>query len=353
MTHETLRWTGGTDGCLELLDQRKLPHKVEYLRCRSTEQVREAIRSLAVRGAPAIGVSAAYAFVLALQEFSQSRDKAAALKRVDETAQYLAGARPTAVNLFHMITRMTLRAQAVSRNPDWNIDLLLKEMLAEADAIRREDVDMCSRIAANGEPLIKDGDSLLTHCNAGALATAGMGTALAPMFQAKSHGKKFKVYVDETRPLLQGARLTAWELMQAGIDAILICDNMAGWLMKQKKVSAIFTGADRIAANGDTANKIGTYSLSVLAKANKVPFYIVAPSTTFDLATQSGKDIRIEERNAEEVTLIAGNLIPPENVKVFNPAFDVTDAADITAIITEKGIIEKPDASRIAAHLAG
>lgn len=353
MVHETLRWTGGTDGCLELLDQRKLPHKVESLRCRSVEQVREAIRTLAVRGAPAIGVSAAYGFVIALQPLAGTKKKSEAIKLVDDTAQYLAAARPTAVNLFHMITRMTVRARALSLQPDWTVDSLLEAMLAEANAIRQEDVDMCRRIGENGEPLIKDGSAILTHCNAGALATAGMGTALAPMFMAKERGKRFTVYADETRPLLQGARLTAWELLQAGIDAVLICDNMAGWLMKQKKIAAVFVGADRIAANGDTANKIGTYSLSVLAKANSVPFYVVAPSTTFDIATADGASICIEERNAEEVTLVGNTLIAPENVKVTNPAFDVTDAANITAIITEKGIIEKPDAARIAAHLAG
>jgi methylthioribose-1-phosphate isomerase len=353
MAYETLRWTGGADGCLEVLDQRKLPHKLEYLRCRSAEQVREAIRTLAVRGAPAIGVAAAYGFIVALQELAGSKDRARALKLVDDTAQYLAGARPTAVNLFHVITRMTLCAKALGSQPDWTIDGLIATLLAEAESIRQEDVAMCRRIGENGQALIKSGDALLTHCNAGALATAGIGTALAPMVEAKARGQRFSVYVDETRPLLQGARLTAWELMQAGIDAVLICDNMAGWLMKQRKISAIFVGADRIAANGDTANKIGTYSLSVLARRNGVPFFVAAPSTTFDLATSSGESIRIEERNAEEVTLIAGTLVAPEMVKVYNPAFDVTDAADIAAIITEKGIIERPNAAKIAAHLAG
>jgi methylthioribose-1-phosphate isomerase len=352
MNYETLRWTGGTEGCLELLDQRKLPHKVELLRCRSTEQLREAIRTLAVRGAPAIGVSAAYGFVIVLQELAGGKDKARAMKLIDQAAEYLASARPTAVNLFHAIARMTLRARAVSQQADWTVDSLLDAMLSEAEAIRQEDVEMCRRIGENGEPFIKDGSAILTHCNAGALATAGIGTALAPMFVARDRGKRFTVYVDETRPLLQGARLTAWELMQAGVDTVLICDNMAGWLMKQKKISAIFTGADRIAANGDAANKIGTYSLSVLARANGVPFYIVAPSTTFDLATASGQGIRIEQRNAEEVTLVGNTLIAPEMVKVYNPAFDVTDAANITAIITEKGIIQKPDAAGVAAHLA-
>jgi methylthioribose-1-phosphate isomerase len=351
MVYETLKWTGGVDGCLELLDQRKLPHSVEHVRCRSVEQVRQAIRTLTVRGAPAIGVAAAYGFVIAMQDLAHSKDLEGAAKLIETAAEYLSAARPTAVNLFCAIERMRSCATAVIRSKGATAALLLEEVLKEADAIRAEDVAMCLQMARNGEPLIPDGSAILTHCNAGALATAGQGTALAPMFEAKRKGKRFTVYVDETRPLLQGARLTAWELMQARIETILICDNAAGWLMKQKRISAVFTGADRIAANGDAANKIGTYSLSVLARANGIPFYIVAPSTTFDLRTSSGGDIPIEERSAEEVTLFANTLIPPQNVRVCNPAFDVTNAENITAIITEKGIIDHPDRTRIAAHL--
>jgi methylthioribose-1-phosphate isomerase len=351
MAYETLRWTGGTDGCLELLDQRLLPHEVRYIRCRSLEQVYLAIRTLAVRGAPAIGVAAAYGLVIALNSVADARGLAAAIEALDEAGAYLSAARPTAVNLIHAVERMKSRAAAVCKLPGTTVGLLRREMLREADSIRLEDVDMCNRIGRNGEPLIHDGASILTHCNAGALATAGGGTALAPMFEAKRKGKRFTVYVDETRPLLQGARLTAWELMQASVEAVLICDNAAGWLMKTGRISAVFTGADRIAANGDVANKIGTYSLSVLAAASGVPFYVAAPSTTFDPAAATGAMIPIEERKAEEVTLLGNMLIAPEQVKVYNPAFDVTDAANVTAIITEKGIIERPDSRKIAAHL--
>ena len=224
-------------------------------------------------------------------------------------------------------------------------------VFAEANAIYQEDIDMCRRIGENGEKIINDGDGILTHCNAGALATAGQGTALSIIFEAHKKGKKFKVYVDETRPLLQGARLTAWELKQAGIDVTVIFDNMAGWLMKQGKINAVITGADRIAANGDAANKIGTYSLSVLAKEHGIPFYIAAPSSTFDLTIKNGSEIPIEQRPAVEVTKFQDIQIAPDGVEVFNPAFDVTEAKNITAIITEKGIIEKPDTGKIFKHL--
>ncbi|MBN1457444.1 MAG: S-methyl-5-thioribose-1-phosphate isomerase, partial [Sedimentisphaerales bacterium] len=203
-----------------------------------------------------------------------------------------------------------------------------------------------------GEKFIKEGAGILTHCNAGALATAGQGTALSPMYEAHGMGRKFRVYVDETRPLLQGARLTAWELVQANIDATLICDNMAGMLIKQGKVDAIITGADRIAANGDAANKIGTFTLSVLAKVHDVPFYIAAPSSTFDLSIKTGKEIPIEERDADEICEYGGTRKTPQGIKVYNPAFDVTDAKNITAIITEKGVIEKPDKEKIARLLS-
>jgi len=344
MLYETLQWKGGTDGFLQVLDQRKLPHSVEYIHCRSVEQVREAIYTLTVRGAPAIGIAAAYGFVIALQTL-KSMSKAADL--VEETAQYLAESRPTAVNLSNAVRRVSSLAAGICRAKGATVDGLQEAVLAQAEAIHAEDVTMCRKIAQYGEPLIKENSAILTHCNAGALATAGQGTALAPMFEAKHRGRQFKVYVDETRPLLQGARLTTWELMQAEIETILICDDAAGWLMKQKAISAVFVGADRIAANGDVANKIGTYSLSVLAQANGIPFYVFAPSTTFDLSLRSGDRIPIEERNAEEVTLLSKNLIAPQGVGVHNPAFDITDAAYITAIITEKGIIERPDRAGI------
>ncbi|MHC4440896.1 MAG: S-methyl-5-thioribose-1-phosphate isomerase [Planctomycetota bacterium] len=228
------------------------------------------------------------------------------------------------------------------------IQQLRKVVLREANAIYQEDVDMCRQIGLNGEKFIKDGDGILTHCNAGALATAGQGTALSPMFEAHKKGKMFKVYADETRPLLQGARLTSWELEQVGIDVTVICDNMAGWLMKQGKINAVITGADRIAANGDTANKIGTYSLSILAREHSIPLYIAAPSSTFDLSIKSGAEIPIEQRSAEEVTTFAGTQTAPAGVEIYNPAFDVTEATDIAAIITETGLIENPNIENIA-----
>jgi methylthioribose-1-phosphate isomerase len=251
------------------------------------------------------------------------------------------------VNLFWALDRVCRAASPVE-----TLQQLREVVLREANAIYHEDVDMCRRIGQHGEKFIKDGAGILTHCNAGALATAGQGTALSPMFEAHKKGRRFKVYADETRPLLQGARLTAWELKQAGIDVTLICDNMAGWLMKQGKINAVITGADRIAANGDTANKIGTYSLSILAREHGVPFYIAAPSSTFDLNIKSGEEIPIEQRSAEEVTTFAGTQTAPAGVSVYNPAFDVTQACDITAIITERGVIEKPNAERVSEHLA-
>jgi methylthioribose-1-phosphate isomerase len=238
----------------------------------------------------------------------------------------------------------------ISKNPQASTKDLKKLVLDEADKIYREDVDMCKRIGKFGEQFIKNGDGILTHCNAGELATAGEGTALSAIYQAHKKGKKIRVYVDETRPLLQGSRLTAWELKQAGIDTTVICDNMAGTLMKSGKISMVITGADRIAANGDSANKIGTYSLSILAKEHKIPFYIAAPSSTFDLSIKNGSEIPIEQRPADEVAKFCGKPITPRGVKIYNPAFDITPAKYITAIITERGVIEKPDARKIKKH---
>jgi methylthioribose-1-phosphate isomerase len=256
--------------------------------------------------------------------------------------------------LFRALERVKSRAEnfvASQTGADLSATGGLREVvLSEANAICQEDVQMCRRIGENGEKFIKNGAGILTHCNAGALATAGQGTALSVMFEAQREGKKFKVYVDETRPLLQGARLTAWELGQAGIDVVVICDNMAGWLMKQGKVSAVITGADRIAANGDAANKIGTYSLSVLAREHGIPFYIAVPSSTFDLSIKSGAEIPIEQRGADEVRFFGDKRITPEGVDVCNPAFDVTQAQNISAIITEWGVIEKPTPAKIAEH---
>ena len=265
--------------------------------------------------------------VLGLQKTGKKEKATQAISVLRKTCEYLASSRPTAVNLFWALERVKQTGeQFCAKHPDAAIEELRKAILKEAHAICKEDVEMCRSIGRNGEKFIKNGMGILTHCNAGALATAGQGTALSVLFEAHKKKKKFKVYVDETRPLLQGARLTAWELKQAGIETILICDNMAGWLMKQGKINACITGADRITANGDAANKIGTYSLSVLAARHKIPFYIAAPSSTFDLSIASGDAIPIEQRAHEEVTTIGKVRMAPDGVSVCNPAFDVTQA---------------------------
>jgi methylthioribose-1-phosphate isomerase len=346
MIVQALKWVGQSDGYLELIDQRRLPTEFVKLQCRDVETLFEAIKTLAVRGAPAIGVSAAYGLVLALQKLGANDGIEKSLTALKHAREYLASSRPTAVNLFWALDRVWHVASSAK-----TLQQLREVVLKKANAIYQEDVDMCRRIGQNGEKVIKNGAGILTHCNAGALATAGQGTALSVMFEAHKKGKKFRVYADESRPLLQGARLTCWELKQAGIDVTLICDDMAGWLMKQGRISAVITGADRIAANGDSANKIGTYSLSILAREHGVPFYIAAPSSTFDLNIKSGAEIPIEQRSAEEVTTFTGTKTAPDGIEVYNPAFDVTEAQDIAAIITERGIIEKPNTERISRHL--
>ena len=352
MIVKALEWVGGIEGYLELVDQRLLPGEFSRLQCRDTKQLYEAIKTLAVRGAPAIGVCAAYGLVLGMRNLRPGDGIKHALQTLSESREYLASSRPTAVNLFWAMDRVVRKAKEyIGEGGDASIAALREFILAEAHAICREDVEMCLRIGLNGEKFIKDGFNIPTHCNAGALATAGQGTALSPMFEAHKKGRKFKVYADETRPLLQGARLTAWELQQAGIDATVICDNMAGWLMKQGRINAVITGADRIAANGDTANKIGTYSLSILAREHGIPFYVAAPSSTFDMSIRSGTEIPIEQRSGDEVRRFGGMQIAPDGVDVYNPAFDVTDARDITAIITERGVIEKPNIGNVAEHL--
>jgi methylthioribose-1-phosphate isomerase len=352
MIAQTLKWIGSVDGFLELIDQRRLPGEFIKLQCRDSEQLCEAIKTLAVRGAPAIGVAAAYGLVLGMQKLADADDVERGLTVLAQSAEYLASSRPTAVNLFWALDRVRKKAEDfVARQSEANLQTLREIVLAEANAIYEEDVDMCRRIGENGEKFIKQGAGILTHCNAGALATAGQGTALSVMFEAHKKGREFKVYADETRPLLQGARLMAWELKQAGIDVVVICDNMAGWLMKQGRIDAVITGADRIAANGDTANKIGTFSLSVLAGEHGIPFYIAAPSSTFDLSIKSGAEIPIEQRSADEVMFFGNKRTAPDGVEIYNPAFDITEARDITAIITERGIIEKPNARKIAGYL--
>ena len=358
MIVQAVKWIGDIDGYLELVDQRKLPIEFVTLQCRDVEVLFDAIKTLAVRGAPAIGVSAAYGLVLALQKSNDNIEKA--MELLTEAREYLASSRPTAVNLFWALDRMQKKALEVSRasrpriagKMPATLKAFREAILNEAIAIHQEDVKMCRRIGQNGQKFIEEDGGILTHCNAGALATGGQGTALSLMFEAQKNGKMFRVYADETRPLLQGARLTTWELMQAGIDVTVICDNMAGWLMKQGKINAVITGADRIAANGDTANKIGTYSLSILAREHGVPFYIAAPSSTFDLNIKSGAEIPIEQRAAEEVISFRNAQAAPTGVGVYNPAFDVTEARDIAAIITERGIIEKPNVERVFDHLA-
>jgi len=353
MIVQAVKWIGGIDGYLELVDQRRLPGEFVILECRDTATLFDAIKTLAVRGAPAIGVAAAYGLVLALQQAKAGNSVEKALAGLTKAQKYLASSRPTAVNLFWALDRMKRKAEEfVSGEAGATVQTLREAALAEASAIHAEDVEMCRQIGLYGEKFIKEGAGILTHCNAGALATGGQGTALSPMFEAHRKGRKFNVYADETRPLLQGARLTAWELKQAGIQVAVICDNMAGWLMKQGKVNAVITGADRIAANGDAANKIGTYSVSILAREHGVPFYIAAPSSTFDLSLKSGAEIPIEQRAAEEVTSFAGTQTAPTGVDVWNPAFDVTEARNIAAIITERGVIENPDTEIIFQCLA-
>jgi len=352
MREKTLEWIGSIDGYLELIDQRALPGQFKKIQCANVEQLFDAIKTLAVRGAPAIGVAAAYGMVLAIQAFQGRDNPNEIIKYLKQQKNYLAVCRPTAVNLQWALDKVFNVAELfVSDNPNCTIDHLSEKILQAAHQICQHDIEMCKNIGLNGQHLITDSAGVLTHCNAGALATAGQGTALSLMFEAHDAGKKFKVYADETRPLLQGARLTSWELNHAGIDVTVICDNMAGWLMKQHKIDLIITGADRIAANGDSANKIGTYSLSILAKAHGIPFYIAAPSSTFDLSIDSGNDIPIEQRSSSEITSFGKLQTVAHGIKVYNPAFDVVPAKNIAAIITEQGLIENPTADKIKAHL--
>lgn len=307
----------------------------------SLDEVADAIRTLAVRGAPAIGVAAAMGLAAAgAAEHARGAfaDAAAARQFLEAGAAMLRGTRPTAVNLMWGLDRMLVALQRASGDAA----ALVAAMREEAERIRLDDVAMCEALGRHGRTLLTDGMRVLTHCNAGALATAGMGTALAPLYVAKADGVHVEVFADETRPLLQGARLTAWELSQAGIPVTLITDGMAGSLMAAGKVDMVIVGADRIAANGDAANKIGTYALAVLAKHHKIPFIVVAPSSTVDRAIATGAEIPIEERAAEEVTQVAGTRVAAEGARVFNPAFDVTPAALISHIVTEDGVLCAP-----------
>lgn len=324
-------------GSVVMVDQVRLPGELVYLRTRSVQEIWQAIKTLQVRGAPAIGIAAAMGVATSVQ--TQEEPTPQLTDTALQAADYLATSRPTAVNLFWALDRM----RAVIRASITLAPLDFKERLVrEAIQIRDEDAAMCRAIGRHGATLLKDGDTVLTHCNAGGLATAEYGTALAPIYVATEQNKHIRVYADETRPLLQGARLTAWELMQAGIDVTLICDNMAAHVMKTKTIHAILVGADRIAANGDAANKIGTYGLAVLAKAHGIPFYVLAPSSTFDFSLKTGAGIPIEERAPEEITMGFGRRTAPEGVKTYSPAFDVTPAELITAIVCEKGLLYPP-----------
>jgi len=331
----TIEWIGDTSGLVRIIDQTLLPTKVEYRDCRTVEEVWEAIKVLRVRGAPAIGVAAAMGVVVGMQTLSESASSQCR-RRLKEVTDYLRTSRPTAVNLFWALDRMERRAaEAGNESPSQ----LMRDLLAEALAIEAEDRQMCRAIGQVGARLIGEGQGVLTHCNAGGLATADYGTALAVMFAAAEQGRRFSVFADETRPLLQGARLTTWELKQRGLDVTLICDSMAAQVMKEGRIHLVVTGADRIAANGDAANKIGTYGVAVLAHAHDIPFYVAAPSSTFDLSLATGAAIPIEQRDPREVTHGLGKQIAPDGVKVYNPAFDVTPAKLIAGIITEKGLI--------------
>lgn len=352
---ETLRWLGGIDGHLVLIDQTRLPVELLEIDCRDVETVWEAIKTLRVRGAPAIGIAAAYGLCQAMQTVAGTGSREVFFARLDEAAEYLAGCRPTAVNLRWALSRMK-DAVAPLRRPDKTsqpgdektalIDAA-KRLLDEARAIHEEDRQMCRAMGCHGASLLADGQGVLTHCNAGGLATSDYGTALAVIYAAVEAGKKIHVYADETRPLLQGARLTAWELQRHGVPVTLICDNMAAQVMREGRVSAVITGADRIAANGDAANKIGTYGLALLAKAHNIPFYVAAPSSTFDLSIPNGDAIPIEQRAATEITHGFGRQTAPNGIDVYNPAFDVTPAELIHTIICENGLIHPVETERI------
>lgn len=332
---KTIEWQ---DGCLVLIDQTQLPRDLTYVRCSTVEQVADAIKTMKVRGAPAIGASAAYGMALAAVN-CPLRGKEEFLQYLRKTAELLASTRPTAVNLFWALQRML---NVIERADALDVPELKALIIQEAHNIFIEDVAMNKRIGNYGNELIPAGARILTHCNAGALATAGYGTALGVIRAAHDAGKEISVFADETRPLLQGARLTAWELMQDGIPVTLITDNMAGYLMKKGMIDLAIVGADRITANGDVANKIGTYTVAVLCKEHNIPFYVAAPASTVDMSLATGDDITIEERHPEEVTAVFGQEVAPRGVKVLNPAFDVTPNEIITAIITDRGVIKPP-----------
>jgi methylthioribose-1-phosphate isomerase len=342
---QTLEWT---DRGVRFIDQTKLPAEETYVTCKTYQEVADVIRNMVVRGAPAIGVSAAMGIALGVK--NSKAETVGELKReLDEICDVIGKTRPTAVNLFWAIRRMQQKFELLRVRP---VQQIRQSLIEEAQRMHAEDIAINKAMGAHGATLMPTSGGVLTHCNAGALATCGYGTALGVLRAAVERGKKIHVYADETRPFLQGSRLTAWELMKDGIPTTVISDNMSGAIMRQGKIGAVVVGADRIAANGDVANKIGTYTVAVLAKEHNIPFYVAAPISTIDLETPDGGKIPIEQRNAAEMTHIAGKLITPEGVGVENPAFDVTPAQYVTAIITEKGIARAPYAESLA-RLAG
>jgi len=347
----TVRWS---EGGVLMLDQRVLPEREEYLVCTSVEDVAQAIETLAVRGAPAIGCAAAFGVARAAW-VSRARDAAGVAADVETAIARLAATRPTAVNLFWALARMRARLAAEPRagaeQPRAGAEVLRAALLAEAEAILAEDIAACRALGRAGAVLVPDGARILTHCNAGALATGGYGTALGVVRAAVEAGRRVSVLADETRPFLQGARLTAWELARDGIPVTVVTDGMPAHLMRRGEVDLVIVGADRVAANGDVANKIGTYGLALLAKAHGIPFYVAAPCSTIDPATPDGDAIPIEERGRDEVAHVAGRAVVPEGVPVRHPAFDVTPAALVTALVTERGVLQSPDRDRLAAHL--
>lgn len=345
MKYETLAFDGEV---LRLLDQRKLPGTIEFFTAKTYKDVEYAIAEMVVRGAPAIGAAAAFGVYLAAAEYA-GLAKAEFLAKLTAACRDLEASRPTAVNLSWAIQRMLSKVSAMEGEP---VGSIVEPLLEEAKTIVREDVEINKAIARHGNEIVAPGATILTHCNTGSLATAGGGTALGVIMAAHNSGKNIEVYVDETRPLLQGARLTAFELMQAGVPATLIVDSVAATLMREDKIDLVLVGADRIAANGDTANKIGTYMLSELAGRFGVPFYVVAPTSSIDLSVPDGSHIVIEERSAREVTHIGGLRIAPEGIKVYNPAFDITPHGNINGIVTEKGII-RPHYARNVSELLG
>ncbi|MBD3421657.1 MAG: S-methyl-5-thioribose-1-phosphate isomerase [Chitinivibrionales bacterium] len=334
---KTIEWTGKA---VRLIDQTLLPGKLVYEDITNVKDMHHAIKVLKVRGAPAIGIAAAYGLYLAASDFPDDRTSSDFLAYIEKNERYLAGSRPTAVNLFWALNRVKNHAHILADSK--TVPEIKVSMLEQAHAILAEDREMGKKIGEHGYELLKQHTNILTHCNAGGLATAEYGTALAPIYVGAESGTAFHVYADETRPLLQGARITAFELQHAGIAVTLLCDNSAAFLMKRGLIDAVVVGADRIAANGDTANKIGTYSVALAAKAHSIPFYVAAPSSTFDPAIASGEDIPIEERDAEEVTEGFGRRTAPQGIDVLNYAFDVTPHELIWGIITEKGALTAP-----------